>query len=87
MHHIHPLACNHQSDQNKLKETILCGQCQDTGPVLVTGLTENIAILTRVAPATPPGSDASDLWKYQLLENNLDKNTLGVVNQFKKLNN
>ena len=71
MHHVHPLACNHQNDQNKSKGTILCGQCQDAGPVLVTGLTENIAILTRVAPATPPGSDASDLQEYSFSKNNL----------------
>ena len=38
------------------------------GPVFVTGFTENIAILTRVAPATPPGSDDSDLREYQLQE-------------------
>ena len=42
----------------------------DNGPVLVTGFTENIAILTRVAPATPPGSDDSDLREYPR-ENNL----------------
>ena len=34
----------------------------------MTGLTENIAILTRVAPATPPGSEDSDLREYQLQE-------------------
>ena len=44
----------------------------------MTGFTENIAILTRVAPATPPGSEASDLWEYSLPENNLDENSLGL---------
>ena len=41
---------------------------QDAGPVLVTGFTEKIAILTRVAPATPPGSEASDLERNILFE-------------------
>ena len=47
---------------------------QDAGPVLVTGFTEKIAILTRVAPATPPGSEASDLERNILFEKTTLKN-------------
>ena len=57
---------------------------QDAGPVLVTGFTEKIAILTRVAPATPPGSEASDLERNR--ENNVGKSSPGVISQFQRTN-